>query len=508
MSAPPAGAPRETAPIERLDIETLLALPVVTASGKEESRALASANVVSVTREDIQAHGWRSLAEVLQSIPGLYVIDEHVNSSVGVRGVTGGLGAGTRIVRVMVDGVQVNFRPDLSAFIGPEFIPIETVERVEVAKGPLSALYGANAFLATVNVITRKGEKGSTAEVGLRFANVHRRDGMGASGSAGYRGASGGVLAAFSVDRIDRSGLFIQRTFSAQDPSLPRYTAFFSGPSRGDLANPVSGYLHLDAGNDAVGTFSLRGGYQRLDSMGEFRLSSALTHRSRVVLENFWTSARHDRKWSEAFSTQISLGYSRGGPGREYRLQLTSNPLFEFVPRVGYWATTGQAEAAYTGVARLELRGGVDAEYQMQQALHYEQIYLAPQGYNLPGDRATLVPGGATTRYPVSNLGSYLQAGYSPIASLPSLRLTGNVRLDHIVYGPVRFPLQHSWRAAAVYGITADLSAKLVAGRAFQTPSGVLMFAYPGFGYFNNVIGNVNVGLGLLRALRQNPQTK
>ena len=49
------------------------------------------------------------------------------------------------------------FRPLLSAFLGPEYIPMEAVERIEVAKGPLSALYGANAFIATVNVITRKG---------------------------------------------------------------------------------------------------------------------------------------------------------------------------------------------------------------------------------------------------------------------------------------------------------------------------------------------------------------
>jgi len=70
--------------------------------------------------------------------------------------VTAGLRAGTRIVKVMINSVPVNFRPDLTAFIGPEYIPMEAVERIEIAKGPLSALYGADAFLATVNVITKK----------------------------------------------------------------------------------------------------------------------------------------------------------------------------------------------------------------------------------------------------------------------------------------------------------------------------------------------------------------
>ena len=109
-----------------------------------------------ISSRDIERRGWRSLQEILEQVPGLYIVDDHVAPSVGVREVTGGFRGGTRIVKVMVDGYPVSFRPDLNAFIGPEFIPIAAIERVEVAKGPLSALYGANAFLATVNVITNK----------------------------------------------------------------------------------------------------------------------------------------------------------------------------------------------------------------------------------------------------------------------------------------------------------------------------------------------------------------
>ena len=79
-------------------------------------------------------------------MPGLYVVDDGSLASVGVRGVTGGLRGGTRLVKIMVNGTPVSFRPDLRAFIGPEYIPIEVVDRIEIVKGPLSALYGANAF--------------------------------------------------------------------------------------------------------------------------------------------------------------------------------------------------------------------------------------------------------------------------------------------------------------------------------------------------------------------------
>ena len=133
----------------------LLSEPVVTEGGGiEEERSLASANVYTVSRQEIAAHGWRSLDELLTVVPGLYVIDDLVSPSLGVRGVTSGVEAGTRLVKVMINGQSANFRPELNSFLGPEFIPIEAVERVEIAKGPLShfgkAPYGSKA-LVTLN---------------------------------------------------------------------------------------------------------------------------------------------------------------------------------------------------------------------------------------------------------------------------------------------------------------------------------------------------------------------
>src|SRR5438309_7566271 len=118
-----AGAPAEEQPaggeLEFFKLEEVMNQPVVTASGGvAEEKSLAAANVVVITREEIARHGWRSLAAVLSSVPGLYVINDLVQPSVGVRGVTGGLRAGTRVVKVMINGVAVNFRPELNAMIG------------------------------------------------------------------------------------------------------------------------------------------------------------------------------------------------------------------------------------------------------------------------------------------------------------------------------------------------------------------------------------------------------
>ena len=82
----------------------------------------------------IANNGWRSVADVLANVPGLYLVDDGSLTSVGIRGVTGGL-RGTRLIKIMINGVPVNFRPDVRAFIGPEYIPIDAIERIEVVKG-------------------------------------------------------------------------------------------------------------------------------------------------------------------------------------------------------------------------------------------------------------------------------------------------------------------------------------------------------------------------------------
>ena len=120
-----------------------------------------------------------TVAEVLENVPGS--TSSMTTSSRRRAGRHRRLCGGTRIVKVMIDGLAVNFRPDLTAFIGPEYIPIEAVERIEVAKGPLSAIYGANAFVAVVNVITLRAAEAPLAAVSLRSNLIRTSLGYGLS---------------------------------------------------------------------------------------------------------------------------------------------------------------------------------------------------------------------------------------------------------------------------------------------------------------------------------------
>ncbi|MHB8878394.1 MAG: TonB-dependent receptor plug domain-containing protein, partial [Myxococcaceae bacterium] len=408
---------------------------------------------------------------------GIYHIDDLVHPSVGVRGVTGGLSTGTRIIKVMINGVPVSFRPDLNAFIGPEFIPMEAVERVEIARGPLSALYGANAFVAVANVVTRHTADGSAGEVAVRGMDLRGNPAAGASGLWSYGAERWDVLLAFTADRLDRSGLRVSKTFAEQDPASARYGAFFSDSSRRDLSQPTGLYGNLRLAAGPLGTLTAQAGFQRHDTVADFQLSSVLTHQSRVALENVWTQVQLERSFSDSVSATAWVGYSRGRPTDEDRLFLTSSPASYFLRNYSYWAVDGLAKVSYAPSERFSLDLGADGSYEPQHTLYYSEVR--------DGDRAVLAGPGDKTTVTLSNAGVFAQGSGSPVSRL---HLTGNFRVDF----PSLFPVQYSWRAAAVYEWSDKVTTKLIAGRAFQTPPAVLLYGLP-YSNANNVIGSATI---------------
>jgi iron complex outermembrane receptor protein len=483
----PAGRDEESrvGAILNLSLDDLLNIKVTTASGNEEERSLASANVTVITSADIDRRRWRSLDEILREVPGLYVVDDYVFPSVGVREVTPGFRAGTRIIKVMIDGYAVSFRPDLNAFIGPELIPIDAVERIEIAKGPLSALYGANAFLATINVVTKKGS-GRQAVVATETAVRGRTLSWGVRSLMAAGDVHRGALIAFSTQRNDRSGLSVSPTFAGQDPANP----IFSTASANDLSNPFSVFASLHAETEHADNFVVEGGLQHMDSNGEFQLSSILTHRNRIALDNRWLALHYTRDLGHNLQLKALLGGADGDPARETQLYLTGNPNYFFRPHYGYAAANAGIELTWSPRAALTLKLGADAELDREHVLWYTQVLNAPQNMRGALDEIPLIGAGDRQIAWMAQRGVYTQASSAPSAAWPNLRLTLNGRLDWIDFADVTFPIQYSWRAAVANRWSPALTTRIVAGRAFQTPSGTLLFANSGLGNFANVLGS------------------
>jgi iron complex outermembrane receptor protein len=131
---------------------------VIGASKYEQELTDAPAAISIVTSDDIRKGGYRNMAEILNSVRGFYINYNRAYSFVGLRGVSPLGDYGTRLL-VLVDGHRLNDAVYEQAPLGSDFpVDIDLIDRVEVIRGPGSSLYGTNAFLGVINVITRNGK--------------------------------------------------------------------------------------------------------------------------------------------------------------------------------------------------------------------------------------------------------------------------------------------------------------------------------------------------------------
>lgn len=142
---------------EELTLEQLLETTVTSASKYEQKESEVAAAVTVITREQIRAYGWRTLAAALASLPGFFLTYDRQYTYVGARGFGLPGDYNTRIM-LAINGNRVNDTVYDQAMLGREFpLDMDLVERIEVLAGPGGAIYGQNAMLGVVNVITRTG---------------------------------------------------------------------------------------------------------------------------------------------------------------------------------------------------------------------------------------------------------------------------------------------------------------------------------------------------------------
>lgn len=128
---------------------------VVSVSRSEQRVTEAPASVTVITADEIRKFGYRTLADIIRSVPGFYVSYDRTYSYIGVRGFSRPGDYNTRVL-LMIDGHRLNDSVYDSAAIGTEFpLDIDLIDHIEFIRGPGSSLYGSNAFLGTINVFTR-----------------------------------------------------------------------------------------------------------------------------------------------------------------------------------------------------------------------------------------------------------------------------------------------------------------------------------------------------------------
>lgn len=135
---------------------------LITASRQVEERSASSAASTVFTRDDIDRLQPYSVSDLLRRVPGL-----SITTNGGLGSLTGISLRGTSVTQtlVLVDGQRI-----ASASAGQpslEFINLDQIERVEVIRGPRSAIYGSDAIGGVVQIFTRQGSQGLDARVKL-----------------------------------------------------------------------------------------------------------------------------------------------------------------------------------------------------------------------------------------------------------------------------------------------------------------------------------------------------
>lgn len=129
---------------------------VTTATRTRESLAKSGAAVSVITAKELRRMGARNLYDALKRVPGFDVHTTNIGTpAVEVRGL---VTDSSEKVLVLINGHSVNNNlVNGGATWTYEQFPIDDIERVEIVRGPASALYGADAFLAVINIITERG---------------------------------------------------------------------------------------------------------------------------------------------------------------------------------------------------------------------------------------------------------------------------------------------------------------------------------------------------------------
>jgi vitamin B12 transporter len=161
-AAAPAG---DSIPNEEDEPETLEPV-IVTATSIETPVSRVGSSVTVITREQMEQLGSNSALGALRQVPGLNFVQ---TGSAGGSVDLFTRGGRPDFTLVMIDGVQVT---DQSGRADLGHLTIDNIERIEVVRGPQSALYGADALSGVINIITKKGEGDPTIEVSAQAGNL------------------------------------------------------------------------------------------------------------------------------------------------------------------------------------------------------------------------------------------------------------------------------------------------------------------------------------------------
>jgi iron complex outermembrane receptor protein len=418
-----------------LSLEELVAVQLVSAPSKRPQSPKDAPSVVTiVSADEIRRQGYRTLGDVLKTLPGFYVTYDRNYSYVGVRGFGLPGDYNTRIL-LLLDGVRTNDNIYDSAFIAREFVlDPDLIQQLEISRGPGASVYGDSAFFAVINVIAKRGRDldGGIASTNAGSFGTYQ-------GKAAYgRKLASGLELAVSGGLLDSSG---------QTLSFPEFKETNDGiVGGGDGEHVVKGFASL-----SYHGFSSEAAYS--------------SRRKNIPTASFGTVFGDTRAETQDNELLVSAGY-QGSVGKRFDLatRVTSGSYdyngtypFQVSPSTTDLFTDYASGRWWEAEATGTLRAGrqtllVGADYRRSTRQSQGGRYLAsPDGtFEIRGQDA--------------RLGLYAQ---DDVKLGEKLQLSLGGRFDHFTEGGARL----NPRLALILSPDSATTVKLMYGRAFRAPN-------------------------------------
>jgi outer membrane receptor for ferrienterochelin and colicins len=415
--------------------------PVVSASKYKQKPLDAPSSMTVITADQIQKNGYRTLADILQSVRGFYMRDDRNYDYVGFRGM-GRPGDYSSRVLILLDGVRVNDNIYDSAPVGADFIlDLDLIDHIEIVRGPSYTLYGNNAFFALINVITRNGGDLKGGEV---------------AGDAGSFGTYQG-RASYGNRFEDDSQLVFSGTSMESDGQSLYYPEF-------DTPDQYNGVASNCDGEDAKSLFAK---YSRAG----VTLSSVYVKRGKQVPTAPWGVSFNDPRtklWDERAFLDL-------------KLERELNAGLNVMARLTYGMYNYDGDYAYlddasgeTVINKDEQKGrwwGTDFHFIRPLGNHmliaggeYKNNFTLDQkNFDSTGNRFL------DDKQDTNNWGVFIQDEF-PL--LPLLKVNAGLRYDHFsTFGGTLNP-----RFALIYRPFQNTALKYLTGRAFRAPNPYELF--------------------------------
>jgi|GEM_PF-898711 len=416
----------------------------------------APAIVTVISDREIRERGFQTLADVLRSVPGIYLsVSPEGRSLAWFRGV---VSPDNNKFLLLVDGVPWYDGVYTHAWLD-EYVPLENIRQVEIIKGPGSALYGTNAFSGVVNVVTYRAKDLAGGFARVIGGSAARRGATAVIGDRVMLGDSGLAFTAMArmVD-MDGDGLETnykgRRNVTGTAPRRSVNAGFSLQADRFELALDYVDYRHTYITQDQDDALDVL-----VQSVDEFNLSYRNTFARasyrwpvtrNVELTPYLYAQDHNNPGAYAWFSEDEIAVSdEGDVSSAWNTTLIETE--KHTTRYG----SGVEVRANPGLAHTVTGGfGVEANRVLDlYDLTFEDLSRTPEAPIFYAEPAW-----------ITNAFAYAQDSWTATLWLEA---TAGLRIDHHSY----FGQFMSPRAGLLFVPTSASALKLLYGRAFRAPT-------------------------------------